>query len=305
MDIITYRVCLQAVSSVRHTDFEMTTVVLLLLALTHSGSGATCDGVYYCKQCFDNEICIECETGYTMCYNDLRKGNICCPNNCTSASLKDGIYPQSDTPYLVCDRCMNGYFGDTNQNLCGKDCARCNKVTSSCTNCLPKTSENSCKHCALGRYGDDCYLCLQKCAENKCNPVNGKYLLVNQDIMEITVISHVLNTVRLCLVTRMMEPALVYVNVVGMEKSVKNSVQVTVKMIPVILSQDLVKEVVKMKIHMELNVRTFVMIHATKISAIKTEVVWRVKVDFFAKTVTTLVQPPVLIQSATEAMELV
>lgn len=107
-----------------------------------------------CITCSDGNgtICSQCKNTFTSCALNNPKGWIvCCLGKCVDSHIYNGK--------LLCDKCLDSFYGKNCDKQCIPNCKRCNKDTGACA------------ECAEGLYGSLC--CPAQCKDDSCNAENG------------------------------------------------------------------------------------------------------------------------------------
>lgn len=116
-----------------------------------------------CPLGYEGQHCEECALGYRRGSPALGPFSACEPCNCNGHS--DACHPtsgacdcQHHTAGLSCERCEDGYHGDSTQGS-SQDCQVCPCPSGATCAVVPRTKEVVCTNCPLGTTGKRCELC--------------------------------------------------------------------------------------------------------------------------------------------------
>ncbi|XP_071392229.1 laminin subunit gamma-1-like, partial [Centroberyx affinis] len=116
-----------------------------------------------CPQGYQGQHCEQCTLGYRRARPELGAFSSCEPCNCNGHS--DSCHPttgacecQHHTAGLSCERCQDGFYGDSTQGT-DRDCQPCPCPAGATCAVVPKTREVVCTNCPAGTTGKRCELC--------------------------------------------------------------------------------------------------------------------------------------------------
>ncbi|XP_041134161.1 laminin subunit gamma-1-like [Polyodon spathula] len=116
-----------------------------------------------CPTGYLGQFCEQCAPGYKRANPSLRSFSSCEP--CTCHGHSDTCDPESGNCYcrdhtdgLNCERCKDGYYGDSTIGN-PTDCKPCPCLGGSSCAVVPKTREVVCTNCPTGTTGKRCELC--------------------------------------------------------------------------------------------------------------------------------------------------
>ncbi|XP_056149920.1 laminin subunit gamma-1 [Lampris incognitus] len=135
------------------------------LVTARRGSGVPARWVEHCNcpQGYVGQHCEQCALGYRRARQELGPFSSCEPCHCNGHS--DSCNPtsgacecQHNTAGLSCERCKDGYYGDSTQGTT-QDCKPCPCPGVATCAVVPKTKEVVCTNCPVGTTGKRCELC--------------------------------------------------------------------------------------------------------------------------------------------------
>uniref|UniRef100_A0A668A017 Laminin subunit gamma-1 n=1 Tax=Myripristis murdjan TaxID=586833 RepID=A0A668A017_9TELE len=116
-----------------------------------------------CPQGYQGQHCEQCTLGYRRSRPELGAFSPCEPCNCNGHS--ETCHPatgacdcQHNTAGLSCERCQDGFYGDSTQGT-PADCQPCPCPAGATCAVVPKTREVVCTNCPAGTTGKRCELC--------------------------------------------------------------------------------------------------------------------------------------------------
>ncbi|XP_062338515.1 laminin subunit gamma-1 [Osmerus eperlanus] len=137
--------------------------VSLVTARRGPGSPAHWVETCTCPQGYVGQHCEQCALGYRRSRPDQGPFSSCDPCNCNGHS--DACDPSSgmcscqhNTAGLSCERCKDGYYGDSTAGT-STDCKPCPCPGGATCAVVPKTKEVVCTNCPTGTTGKRCELC--------------------------------------------------------------------------------------------------------------------------------------------------
>ncbi|XP_030219656.1 laminin subunit gamma-1 [Gadus morhua] len=116
-----------------------------------------------CPPGYQGQHCEQCSPKYRRAQPALGAFSACEPCNCNGHS--DSCHPTSgaceckhDTAGLSCERCKDGYYGDSTKGT-DEDCEACPCPSGATCAVVPRTTEVVCTNCPPGTTGKRCELC--------------------------------------------------------------------------------------------------------------------------------------------------